>query len=84
MNGITLYSIPRCPRCAVLKQQLDRADIEYDLITDVEAMISMGITSAPMLRVGGKLLGFSDAFKWVTKHFPTNSKTERGESQWNF
>ena len=65
MSEITLYTIRKCPKCAVLKQLLDRANIEYELFDDVEKMIAMGMTSAPMLNVDGKLMDYKDAIKWA-------------------
>ena len=65
MREITLYTIHRCPKCAVLKQQLDMAKIEYALFDDVEKMITMGITTAPMLEIDGQLMDYKAAISWI-------------------
>lgn len=65
MEEITLYTMHGCPRCAVLKRHLDMAKIEYTLFDDVEKMIAIGMTSAPMLGMDGKLMDYADAIKWV-------------------
>lgn len=65
MNKLVLYTMPRCPKCTVLKKLLDKAKIDYELFDDAEAMAAMGMTSAPMLRVNETLIGYFDAIKWV-------------------
>lgn len=56
-----------CPKCKVLKGKLDSKGILYETFTDVDAMIQMGITSAPMLEVDGKKLDFPTAIQWINK-----------------
>ena len=65
MGKITLYIMHKCPKCAVLKRLLDTAKIDYELFDDVETMIAMGMTSAPMLRTNGELMDYKDSIKWV-------------------
>ena len=45
--------------------KLDQKEIKYDLVNDVDHMLSIGITSVPMLKVDEKLLDFNKAVKWV-------------------
>ena len=54
-----------CPKCSVLNQKLKNKNIEFKTVTDIDEMIELGIQSAPVLSVDGKLLKFSDAIKWV-------------------
>ena len=62
---VKLYST-RCPKCKVIEMKLKQKGIEYEEITDVNAMLELGIKSAPMLGLeDGKLLNFTDAVKWV-------------------
>ncbi len=61
---IILYTT-NCPKCKVLKQKLDEKNITYTINDSVKEMRSIGITSAPMLSINGKLLNFSEAVKWV-------------------
>jgi len=64
MGEIILYSTG-CPKCAVLKKKLDKAQINYKENTDVSEMRSIGLLSAPALMVGDDLLLFDDAIAWV-------------------
>lgn len=62
---VTLYSND-CPRCKILKKKLDEKGVNYESCTDVNKMLSLGITTVPMLRVENKMMGFSEAVKWVS------------------
>ena len=50
-----------CPRCNILKERLDKARIDYEVEADPETMSSLGITTAPILNVGGEQLDFAAA-----------------------
>mgnify|MGYP005793740743 CR=1 FL=1 len=63
---VTLYSND-CPRCKILKKKLDEKGVNYESCTDVNKMLSLGITTVPMLRVEDKMMGFSEAVKWVSE-----------------
>lgn len=61
---IILYST-HCPKCNILKRKLDEKQIAYEENNDTGTMIELGIMSAPVLLVAGKLLQFSAAVDWV-------------------
>lgn len=61
---IILYSTG-CPKCNVLKKKLEMKGIDYEESGDVEKLIEMGIKQAPVLNVGGVLLDFVEANKWI-------------------
>lgn len=61
---IVLYTID-CPKCKILERKLKEADVEYEVVKDVDAMMSLGISSAPVLGVGESLLNFNEAIGWV-------------------
>lgn len=63
---IILYST-HCPRCKVLEAKMIEKDIPYEEVSDVDEMLKHGITQAPMLQVGDKLMDFSKAIDWVRK-----------------
>lgn len=63
---VTLYSND-CPKCKILKKKLDEKEVKYESCTDVNKMLSLGITTVPMLRVEDKMMGFSEAVKWVSE-----------------
>ena len=62
---IILYSTG-CPKCQVLTKKLNAAGVKYEVKTDVDEMLSLGIKSAPVLSVGGNLMDFSKAVQWVS------------------
>ncbi len=63
---VTLYSTG-CPKCKVLKQKLDETGIKYEINENEKVMLSLGITSVPVLSVNGILMDFSDTIKWLKK-----------------
>lgn len=64
MKSIILYTTG-CPKCRVLESKLKSKGIDFDTVTDVEKMISMGIMEAPVLEVGGVSMSFNQALEWV-------------------
>lgn len=64
MKKVVLYST-HCPKCNVLSQKLNRKQVEYEEINDVEIMESKGFKQAPMLEVDGEVMDFSLANKWI-------------------
>lgn len=63
---IVMYST-NCPKCKILEKKLNEKQIEYNLVTDVDEMIKLGIDTAPMLSKDNELLGFREAIEWVNK-----------------
>lgn len=61
---IVLYTID-CPKCKILERKLKEADVEYEVVKDVDTMMSLGISSAPVLGVGENILNFNEAIGWV-------------------
>ena len=72
-ENVILYSTG-CPKCQVLTKKLDAAGISYSVITDVAEMLTIGIKSAPMLEVDGKLMDFSGAIHWIPTVAPVGSE----------
>lgn len=61
---VTLYS-SGCPKCKVLIKKMDSKNIKYSVVTDIDLMISEGITSLPVLEVDGERMDFMSAVRWV-------------------
>ena len=61
---LVLYSTG-CPKCGILKKKLDERGMEYQENTAVEEMLSLGITSVPVLCVDGEMMDFPNAVKWI-------------------
>lgn len=63
-DKIIFYST-HCPKCAALEMLLKKNNIDYVEKNDVQEMISLGLTSAPALKIGEQVLDFVQAMKWV-------------------
>ena len=61
---ITLYTT-HCPKCKVLADLCVAKGLHFIENTNVEEMEAMGITMLPVLKIGDKLLNFSEAYKLV-------------------
>lgn len=61
---ITLYSND-CSKCRILKFKLENKNIQYDLCSDINIMISKGFQSMPVLEVNGKTMDYLDAIKYI-------------------
>lgn len=64
--NIKLYSTG-CPRCHVLESKLNSKNISYEVCSDKDTMISMGLTAVPVLEVDGKRMEFKQAVEWINK-----------------
>lgn len=64
---VTLYSTG-CPNCMMLKKMLERKNIEYDIVSDIDEMERMGLKNAPWLDADGYLMDFRTAQKWISDY----------------
>lgn len=62
--SVILYSTG-CPKCKVLKAKLDNTWIKYEIVDDVDEMLSLGISTVPCLGVDGKIMNFKESVDWV-------------------
>lgn len=51
---VTLYKGATCPKCKVIAMKLDKKGIPYEVNTDINYMISIGVTTIPTLEVDGQ------------------------------
>lgn len=60
MKKIYLYSLPTCPKCIVLKRQLENEKIDFTLVENVEAiqdeMYKAKIHSIPFIQIGDEYI----------------------------
>ena len=61
-----LYSTG-CPKCKVLETKLNNKNVNYNVVTNVDEMLSKGIKSAPVLEIDGNVMDFASAVKWVNQ-----------------
>lgn len=62
--NVILYSTG-CPRCKVLESKLDEKGITYSVVDNVDKMLSMGMTTMPVLEVDGVRMNFKEAINWI-------------------
>lgn len=61
---IILYTT-NCPRCQVLEAKLKAKGINFEINDNVDEMAKLGLMTAPVLSIGGKLFDFKNAIDWV-------------------
>lgn len=65
--NVILYST-HCPRCVVLEEKLEDADIEFSIVEGEEAenvIKENGFMTAPLLKVDDEFMDFGNANKWI-------------------
>lgn len=78
METLTLYT-NGCPKCKVIESKLKAKNIKFVETNNVEELISYGIQSLPVLKVGEKFLSFVEANAWVNNAPSQNSDSEQEE-----
>lgn len=63
-GNIILYTT-HCPKCKILSDMLKQKGISFTENDDVQEMINLGFTSAPILNVNGDLMTFNAAMAWI-------------------
>ena len=63
---VILYSTG-CPKCKILTQKLNDKNVKYDVVNDVDTMLSKGFETVPMLEVDGNVMDFLTANKWINE-----------------
>lgn len=76
MENLTLYT-NGCPKCNVIKSKLEAKNIPFTENTNVEELISLGIQSLPVLKVGDEFLSFVDANAWVNNQTSQSNQEEK-------
>lgn len=62
---ITVYTTPGCPRCKVLKTKLEQKNIEYTESSNVDEVIALGFSSAPVVKINGIAYDYKGALEWI-------------------
>jgi glutaredoxin len=65
-NKIILYSTG-CPNCQVLKAKLEEKNIEFEVCSDTQKIMSTGFRTVPLLEINGEIKTFTEAIMWVMK-----------------
>ena len=65
---IKLYST-NCPKCKVIEMKLKQANVEFEVITDIDKVVEVGkangLTSAPILQVDNNYYDFAKAVEYI-------------------
>ena len=62
---ITVYSLPACGNCKMLKKLLTEKNISFINIEDREDLMSKGIRAVPTLVLeDGTQMTYGDAYRW--------------------
>ena len=64
-ESITVYSSATCPKCKMLKLELQKHGFKFEDCQDVERMSALGIENIPMMSVNNTLYGFKEAITWL-------------------
>ena len=63
---VILYSTG-CPKCKVLITKLDSKNINYNVVSDINVIVSKGINTVPVLEVDNNLMDFKTAVEWINE-----------------
>lgn len=61
---VTLYST-NCPKCKIIEAKLKQLGFEYKVITNIEEMKTLGITTAPVMCVDNKKYDFNNSIRYL-------------------
>ena len=62
--NIILYST-HCPKCIVLEKKLKEKNIQFNIVSDEDAIIKKGFMTIPMLEVNDNIMNFQEAMRWI-------------------
>ncbi len=63
---VILYTT-HCPKCRVVEMKLKQKGVNYEECDDVDKMLNLGLTSAPAIQVGDRILDFVEAVEYINK-----------------
>lgn len=67
MAEVTLYTLPTCSRCKVLKDKMIEKGIEFKEVSTEAELIANDIDMVPILQIGEDRLSFVIANKWINQ-----------------
>ena len=63
-----LYKTPSCPMCKMLAQRLEKNNLSFEIIDDVNTLIAKNITHVPVLEVDGQQMNLNEALQWLREY----------------
>ena len=69
MDKIVVYSTG-CPNCRYVEKSLDNLNLKYEVITDTDKMVALGMMSAPGLQINdGPIMNITQIRKWLKEQY---------------
>ena len=72
-DSITVYSLPTCPKCKMLKLEMSKRGVNFTDCEDEELMLKLGYTHPPIMVVsndsGDRVMGFKDAVDYIKENY---------------
>ena len=65
MKAILYFT--HCPCCEALEERLRQAKIEYDIVSDTEQILALGITHVPVLEIDRRQMNYPAAIRWLNE-----------------
>lgn len=67
MEDVVLFTVSGCKNCITLERLLTQKGIPFEKETDVQKIIELGFSSAPILKVGREIHDFNSARNLLLK-----------------
>lgn len=64
---IEIYTTDKCPMCKILKEKMDKKNIQYNEVSDIKILMEKNIRSVPVLNIDGVFMNFVEANSWVNE-----------------
>ena len=58
---VTIYTVPGCSKCALLKRKANELGIEYTESHDVDEVVKAGFHSAPVMKHDDRFYNFKES-----------------------
>lgn len=75
---VTLYST-NCPKCKIIEAKLKQLGLEYKVITNIEEMKTLGITTAPVMCVDDKKYDFNNSIRYLKEVADEKTKSSNND-----
>lgn len=63
---ITIYSLPTCPKCKILKSKILNKGLTFTEVDDIKTLQEQGIDSVPQMKIDDSpLMDFISANTWI-------------------
>lgn len=66
---VILYTIDDCARCKLVKQMLNKHNVDYTEVHDRGLMEAKGFISAPTIEIDGQIIDeYTNVLSWLEKN----------------